>query len=139
MEADNQVKTKTMLEWMGKADTELLAARTLLAASPLLYYPACFAQQCVEKLLKALLVHASVPFGRTHDLLALLDLLPTAVANRLPDADRLQELTPYAVEIRYPGVAPEPTIAEAGEAIAIAAQIREAVGQMVGVDPSAPN
>jgi HEPN domain-containing protein len=59
------------------------------------------AQQAIEKALKAVLAHARVAFRRTHDIAELLDLLEDAGLDAPPHADRLDELNPYAVEVRY--------------------------------------
>jgi HEPN domain-containing protein len=59
------------------------------------------AQQAVEKALKAVLAHAGVAFRRTHDIAELLDLLEDCGFSAPPHADRLDELNPYAVEMRY--------------------------------------
>lgn len=67
----------------------------------------CFhAQQAVEKVLRAMLVHLGAPVPRTHDLALLLSRLDalTDVPAALHDAARL---TVYAVITRYPAdVAP---------------------------------
>ena len=59
------------------------------------------AQQCIEKSLKAVLSCHLIEFRRTHDLIALLDLLHDNKLSEPPQADWLDELTPYAVEARY--------------------------------------
>ncbi len=59
------------------------------------------AHQCVEKALKAVLSHSGVAFRRTHDVGELLDLMSDAALALPPDAARLDELNPYAVEARY--------------------------------------
>lgn len=64
------------------------------------------AQQCVEKALKAVLSYAGVSFRRTHDIAELLDLLTDAGLPAPPHAQILDELTPYAVEMRYGLVEP---------------------------------
>ena len=64
------------------------------------------AQQAIEKALKAVLSHAGVVFRRTHDIVELLDLLTDANLPEPPHADRLDELSPYAVEMRYGLVEP---------------------------------
>jgi HEPN domain-containing protein len=64
------------------------------------------AQQAVEKALKAVLAHARVVFRRTHDIAELLDLLSDSALPLPPHADRLDELNPYAVEMRYGLVEP---------------------------------
>jgi HEPN domain-containing protein len=59
------------------------------------------AQQAVEKALKAVLAYAGVPFRRTHDIAELLDLLSDNGLPEPPYAQHLDELNPYAVEMRY--------------------------------------
>jgi len=59
------------------------------------------AQQAVEKALKAVLAHAGVAHRRTHDIAELLDLLTDTGLTSPPHADVLDELNPYAVEMRY--------------------------------------
>lgn len=64
------------------------------------------AQQAVEKALKAVLSDAGVAFRRTHDIAELLDLLADFGLPSPPHADRLDELNPFAVEMRYGLVGP---------------------------------
>lgn len=64
------------------------------------------AHQCVEKALKAVLAQSGIAFRRTHDLGELLDLLSDAAHAPPPEAERLDELNPYAVEARYGLVEP---------------------------------
>ena len=59
------------------------------------------AQQAVEKALKSVLSRAGVVFRRTHDIAELLDLMADSGLPEPPHAERLDELTPYAVEMRY--------------------------------------
>lgn len=59
------------------------------------------AQRTVEKALKAVLAHAGVIFRRTHDIAELLDLLEDTQIQAPPHAEQLDELNPYAVEMRY--------------------------------------
>lgn len=92
-------------EWVSKAEEDYRVARRERGAKPAAHDAVCFhAQQCVEKYLKALLQEYNLPFSRTHDLEALLNLcLPVA-----PDLERHREdtqwLTVFAVEVRYPGM-----------------------------------
>lgn len=64
------------------------------------------AQQAVEKALKAALSHAAIVHRRTHDIAELLDLLADSGLPAPPYADTLEELTPFAVEMRYGLVQP---------------------------------
>ena len=60
-------------EWIGKAEGDLATVRREVQARKAPNYDAaCFhAQQCIEKYLKARLQGVEIPFGRTHDLIAL--------------------------------------------------------------------
>ncbi len=65
------------------------------------------AQQAVEKALKAVLANAGVSFRRTHDIAELLDVIEDAGLAAPPHADDLDELNPYAVEMRYGLIEPD--------------------------------
>jgi HEPN domain len=64
-------------EWVGKVEGDFATARRELRARKAPNYDAaCFhAQQCAEKSRKARLQEADIPFGRTHNLPVLLELL----------------------------------------------------------------
>lgn len=108
-------------EWLGKAFEDLRSARILIEHSPPVYETACFhAQQAVEKALKGFLVWSGVVFEKVHDLTYLLDLCESrqpAFSNIRP---RVDALSPYAVETRYPGTAMGVSSTEAEEALAAA-------------------
>lgn len=64
------------------------------------------AQQAAEKALKAVLVRHDVRFNRTHnlgELLRLAEQVTPGIQRQLRDAT---ELTPSAVDARYPGLPP---------------------------------
>jgi len=92
-------------EWIEKADADFTSAgREYRARKQPNYDAACFfAQQCVEKYLKARLVEADVRFPRTHDLEALLDLLLPLEPMWDSFRSTLNDLTSFAVAFRYPG------------------------------------
>ena len=81
-----------------------------LAADPALHDSVAgfHAQQAVEKALKAVLASQGVVFRRTHDIAELLDLMQDSGLAEPPHASRLDELNPYAVEMRYGLVEPGP-------------------------------
>jgi len=60
-------------------------------------------QQAIEKLLKALLLCHKIEFPKTHDLLKLLHLLKGKDALLSVIAPELSDLSPYAINFRYPG------------------------------------
>lgn len=59
------------------------------------------AQQAVEKWLKAVMARRDISQARIHDIGRLLQLLRDAGASLPDDVDRLDELTIYAVPLRY--------------------------------------
>ncbi len=128
MRPPEEVKRILVAQWIAKATQDLTAATTLLGAEPPLFYPACFhAQQAAEKFLKAFLTFHQIEFPKTHSIGDLLDLSRRTA----PDlADKLRDtvaLTPFGVELRYPGDAPEPDLTEAQQAIAMAERVRNAI------------
>jgi len=111
--------------WARKAEHDLTSASATLKVRP--HCPSdtvCFhAQQCAEKYLKALLVLRGISFPRTHDIEALVALLPSGNPPPLTPEEEAQ-LTRYATISRYPGDYPEPTLTEAREAVRIARRVR---------------
>lgn len=104
------------LEWISKAEGDFTTAgRELRARKAPNFDAACFhAQQCAEKYLKALLQEKNIPFGKTHNLIALLEQL-LAVASTWEEArPHLEYLTAFSVLFRYPGEsADKPTARQA--------------------------
>lgn len=89
--------------WVRKAEEDVQAARALAAQKPLLRDIVCFhCQQAVEKYLKALLQELSVSFPKTHDLELILDLLVPHDPTLRRLRRRVDALTSFAVEYRYP-------------------------------------
>ncbi|MHB8189970.1 MAG: HEPN domain-containing protein [Ferrimicrobium sp.] len=66
------------------------------------------AQQVAEKALKALLITQGEGFPKTHDLVELVDRLPPEAAS-LFDRIALSELSPWAIQGRYPADMPSIT------------------------------
>ncbi len=105
--------------WLHKAYSDLLAARILIEHSALALGPAAFhCQQAAEKTLKAFLIFKAVGFDRVHNLVYLLDLCETVEPALAILRDAAESLTPYAVEVRYPGDMFEISAAEAQQALA---------------------
>ncbi len=98
--------SETVKEWIAKAEGDFtVACREMRARKSPSYDAVCFhSQQCVEKLMKALLIHLGVTPPKTHMLVVLDELLA-------------------AVFLRYPGESAEKE--EAREATAIARKMRE--------------
>ena len=100
--------------WLAKAEEDRLAAEWLLQSeAPLTLASAFHIQQCAEKLLKALLVEKGRTFEKRHDLPYLLERASQETLRT--HVGFLEELSPYAVEFRYPGDFHPPTEREAKE------------------------
>jgi HEPN domain-containing protein len=119
-------------QWLDKAAVDLAAAEQLSGrhAGPSLSFAGVVAfhcQQAVEKYVKAFLVRHQVEFPRTHDIAKLLDRV-AAVDSGMAESLRSAELlTPFGVEMRYPGDTPELLPAGETEAIELALRVRDAV------------
>jgi HEPN domain-containing protein len=86
--------------WLRKAESDIVAMDASLGAGA--YDAACFhAQQAVEKLFKAFLIHAGLPLIHTHNLERLLDECASGDPAFRSLAEKVAPLTPYAVEARY--------------------------------------
>lgn len=111
------------LDWAEKAETDWEMARRALRGKRQFADAAGYhAQQCDEKYLKAMLVSQHIAFARTHDLAALNDLCLNHGILTAFDADQLDYLTAFAVQVRYPGA--EPTLEEARQSLEIARAVR---------------
>lgn len=92
-------------EWVEKAEADFFSSgREYRARNRPNYDAACFfAQQCVEKYLKARLVEAGTMFPKTHDLEVLLGLVLPVEPLWEPFRPILSDLTGFSVGFRYPG------------------------------------
>lgn len=128
MTSHEAAKRKVLAEWLHKADNDLGLAEHLLGES--LLYPSAIAfhcQQAAEKYLKALLVWQEIPFPKTHDIKALLNLIGTADAMLAESLQDAVVLTSYGVELRYPGDRPDAPPEDAREAVELARKVRKAI------------
>ena len=115
-------------QWVMKAENDLRnATHTLKLGDTGPLDTVCFhAQQCVEKYLKALLCFCEVDFYRTHDLGALMALLPAHLRPEL-SAEEQARLGDYAVATRYPGDYEPVSLDEAKRAVQMARRVRNQV------------
>ncbi|MFH1563241.1 MAG: HEPN domain-containing protein [Nitrospirota bacterium] len=125
----NQEILRKIKQWLAHADEDLRLAQcglTLTSGCPyrLIAY---HAQQCVEKYLKAYLVHRRIDFPYTHNISLLLEL---CVKQQVIWPETIQEakwLTSYAITTRYPGEDLEVTKEEVDSALHIATEVRKTV------------
>ncbi len=126
---------ETVAEWFQKAEGDFRTARRELEALDGPNYDAvCFhAQQCIEKLLKAVLIrHATVP-PRIHHLERLYDLVRVVRPDVLLDCDELRFLNGMGVAVRYPGETADQQ--DAMEAMACCRRLRDVL-KPVMAEPS---
>lgn len=117
--------------WILKAEHDLLNIENNLAAQEIPWDTVCFhAQQCGEKYLKALLVSRHIDPPKIHDLTELYALLPDGLLVGF-NARLLEELNPYSIEGRYPGVWEPVEREEALRAVEAAKVIRQAIRQIL--------
>lgn len=133
MRSPEQVLRDLVRQWLRHAEEDFQVAQELMERGRVSYNPVGFhAQQAAEKFIKALLTRHGVAFPKTHSIRILLELaVPT-----LPDLyDRLISahiLTPYGVDIRYPGESPTLGRDEGAEAVRLAASVRTEVLSRLG-------
>ncbi|MBU1261575.1 HEPN domain-containing protein [bacterium] len=115
--------------WFKKADNDLKNAKVVIEVEEPPTDTICFhCQQTAEKYLKGFLAYHNIEFEKEHDLDYLLDLCCKADSSFDSLRDMAENLTPYAVESRYPSdLFYEYSIEQAREAIRIAEHIRELV------------
>lgn len=101
-------------EWIDKAEGDYLTATREADANPPNFDAVCFhAQQCIEKLLKALLTTKGKTPPKTHDLTVLDSLLSCVCPKWSWPIDQLRLLSSAAVIFRYPGESAGPEEADA--------------------------
>jgi HEPN domain-containing protein len=90
-------------EWLNRAESDPARARQTLAGIYL--EDLCFdAQQAAEKAIKAVFIRRGESFPYVHDLARLLNLLDRNGVKIPKYVRQANELTPFAVESRYPGL-----------------------------------
>jgi HEPN domain-containing protein len=88
-------------DWIEKAEGDFAtASREMRARKSPNYDAACFhSQQCVEKYFKALLQETAIPFGKTHHLISLPELIISVEPSMEMLRPQLQSLNTYSVEM----------------------------------------
>ena len=110
-------------QWLHLGESDMRASRVLMSGE--LWSQSCFfAPQAGEKALKALLLAHGLQFPRTHDLVALVDLVQGADPSFPPFVVECASLNAYAVTSRYE---PESAWAIDGEEAAAAVVYAQAI------------
>ena len=121
---------KKARKWIRYAEEDLRLAKQGLKISSSCPYRliAYHAQQCAEKYLKAYLVFKQVDFPYTHNIRSLIQLCIGDWIVEISDAD---ELTPYAVTTRYPGIDDRVTRKDVIDALELAKKVRKVVRRVL--------
>lgn len=119
---------RTANEWLRFADEDFrLAEHAFALASSVPYRLIAYhAQQCVEKSLKAYLVYQDIDFPFTHNIGKLLDWCGADAAWTIK-IRIAEELTPFAVTARYPGISKPVTKQAAMKALKTAKRVRTVI------------
>lgn len=120
-------------EWVEKAENDWGSLnREIRARKNPNYDAACFfAQQCVEKYLKARLVEADIYFKKVHDLSYLLGLAADIEPLWTVYEQEFRLLTDYSVEFRYPGASADRELAQI--ALKMCKSFRETARKSLGL------
>ena len=119
------------LAWVARAAGDYAVARSALRCKQPSTPIACFhAQQCIEKYFKAMLVAHGQGFPKIHKLQELSDLLEEQGVLVPLTTEQMEQLTKYAVDVRYPG--DEPAVEEARGAYDLARTVRRFVRRQIG-------
>jgi len=125
---------ETVAEWVSKAEGDWrVANREFLAEDNPNFDAVCFhAQQCIEKLMKGLLIDKGVIPPKTHSLIALNHLLMSTLPSWSADIEDLRLLTYAAREFRYPGETASRTFTES--CLQAAAPLRDRLLKLVAAE-----
>jgi len=134
MSIPDQDHIENVILWMSYADEDLNLANYAMKMPGNRPYRliAYHSQQCAEKYLKAYLVYHDIDFPYTHDIQKLLNLCGSHKwIEKIKDAE---ELTPYAISARYPGMDEPVTEDEANHAVDIASNVKKAIRKVLADD-----
>lgn len=128
-------KRREVDRWIAVANEDLRAARACLSIDePALGAAAYHCQQAAEKLIKGLLVAASVSFRKTHDMDELVDLAAPCYPQIVVLLDACRSLTVWGFVYRYPSIEdvdePQPTVAAIESKLILLADLRRAVAPL---------
>lgn len=118
-------------EWIHKADGDYATAcRELSVVENTNFDAVCFhSQQCIEKLMKALLIKNGITPPKTHDLFQLNLLLSPVCKKWSCRPEDLRYLTRASVDFRYPGESADRD--EADGAVEICSKLRTVLHKLL--------
>lgn len=115
-----------LLQWLEKADHDLIACETIIEYRPIILDVACFhCQQAVEKLLKLFLLFNEQEIIKTHNLDILLKNC-SEIDTDFKSVD-VKNMENFAVRVRYPHDSIMPSVKETKEYYQIALNVKKLV------------
>ena len=129
-------KENVIKKWIQKAEVDIKTAKILIESEDSPTESICFhVQQAVEKFLKAYLTYMDIRAGKTHDIVALLEMcIEKDKEFKNLDTEKLGNLTFYAVDVRYPETLYTPSLEEAQETLELAEKVKSFVLKKLGKD-----
>lgn len=128
----NEATKEFVVQWMKKADEDLLVVKKLTEFEMVALSSVCFhCQQAVEKYLKAYLISKGKEIKKTHNI----EFLLSECEDFDPDFGSIdpKNLSDFGVEIRYPGDLYTPSEFETKEYIEIAHQLKKMVSEKIKI------
>jgi HEPN domain-containing protein len=117
----SEARNQLVWGWLLRAERDLAAARVLAKNDNQMLDMAIYhCQQGAEKAIKGFLLFFDEPFGRTHDIEALIRLATLHNPAFAAWVEAGVELTPYATLFRYPGPVVVPSQAQFDRALNLA-------------------
>lgn len=127
-------QNEQVIAWINKADHDLGSAKVIYLHLPDYFDTIAFhCQQAVEKYIKAILVHRSIDFDRSHDLIYLLELLQDDIPITMDQFKKAVSLNGFSVQIRCPNKIIYLSKEELEEALAIAQEFRAFAIEQIGI------
>jgi HEPN domain-containing protein len=134
MKLPDEALSALVRQWIAKASVDYRTAERLLQdAEPIRESIAFHCQQAAEKYLKAFLVSQRIEFPKTHSIGRLLDLVSSISPELAASLEDAEFLTPFGVEMRYPGDIPELLPGQERIAFNLAKRTRDAIKEQLGL------
>ena len=128
MRPPEEIKREMVQEWLCQANEDFGLVEHLVSQNARYLRAVAFhAQQAAEKYLKAFLVHCQCEFPKTHDIDEILDLVATVDKPLAESLREATDLSPYAVDTRYPGDFPDVSEDDAKRGLSLARAVRDKI------------
>jgi HEPN domain-containing protein len=113
-------------QWLVKAQEDWDAVEILITQKRPPKGAVCFhCQQCIEKLLKAILVREQIEFPKTHDIGRLIELVRNYVPGVTEFSLHARKLSVHGVDARYPDEAIQVSAADMKQIFDITEKFRQ--------------